>query len=582
MRTFSSLKKAFKKNLLSTITFFFICFFLLLPTIVDVYFGFWEGDYLNSTSRLVVSLMMFLIPLVFFYRNIKIYFFLLSKFIALTPLFIVAFLWFKARPNFSLVAFILQTNLTEVREVTSGLLKPFLLVSFVFLLVYLLAVKKLKHNRIPFKWAIVISTIATATTVAHFAKRTYKDNLEAVEALEETYPVSTISGITQAYSYIQKNNLEASKDFHFNAYKQDTLSQKQIYVLIIGESSRYDRWEINGYNRPTSPLLKKREKLISFSNVISGSNLTWMSVPQIITRATPDNIALQFREKSILSAFKDAGFKTVWLSNQSDKDIFWSGTITLHAKTADYSVFSPSESPNFDSYSNEYHDARLLPLLDSILTSTDQNIFLVMHMMGNHWDYSKRYPKEFDYFTPSGYTRGSLDSFSMDSKEAIFNSYDNSIRYSDYVIDSVISMVSKKNFVSTVTFISDHGEDLFEKYPEKSDFHVTPSPQTLHVPLFIWTSEAYNKLYPKKKELLLEHREHKIGAENTFYTLLDLANITYKGFDQTKSIGNLYFQESPQMYYDNLDKKAYLYNKKLSPASKLIVNSGEIRHGFLR
>jgi len=541
------------------IIFTFISFFLLLPTILDVIFGFYQELYLLSLSRLVVSLLMFLMPLVFFYKNVKLYFYFLSVFVILNPLFIATALWFNARPNFSLVSFLLQTNVAEVREVTRGILKPFLLISFLYLLLYLFTVYKFPLIKVSFKKAAAISLAAIVVNVIYIAVRKYNNQVLTSDILEENYPVSLLSGLGQAYAFKQKNNLDQAENFHFNAFRNDSVAKRQVHVLVIGESSRFDRWGINGYPKSTSPRLKARPNLISFSQAISGSNLTWMAVPQIITRAVPTNLDLQLKEKSILAAFKDAGFKTVWLSNQSDKDIFWSGTITLHAKTADVAVFSPNTSPNFDSWTKEYHDERLLPLLDSIIKADNQDIFFVLHTMGNHWEYTKRYPKSFDYFTPSGNTIGYLDTQSSATKAAISNSYDNSIRYADYVLDSVISTLNQHQLVSTVTFLSDHGEDLFDLSPNKIDFHVTPAPATLHIPFFIWTSENYKSLYPEKTSFLSAHQAKKIGTENAFYTVLDLANISFPGFDLRKSISSAIFQESAQMYYHNLDKKAYHY-----------------------
>lgn len=121
-----------------------------------------------------------------------------------------------------------------------------------------------------------------------------------------------------------------------------------------------------------------------------------MSVPQMITRATPDSIELVFQEKSIIAAFSEAGFKTAWLSNQTAKEIFWSGAINWHAKTADTTVFSPCYSPNLE-FEAPY-DERLLPLLNKLVNSMQENLFIVLHTMGNHWNYAKKYPKEFDFF----------------------------------------------------------------------------------------------------------------------------------------------------------------------------------------
>jgi len=150
------------------ITFTLIAFFLLLPTIINVVFGFFEGLYYLSVIRLLVS---FLITLVFFYKNIKVYFHFLSFFIFLPPLFIVTFLWFNARPNFSLVSFLLQTNVTEVREVTRGILKTFLLITFTYLFIYLLTVWEFSITQISFMYAAAISLAAVIINITYLLVR---------------------------------------------------------------------------------------------------------------------------------------------------------------------------------------------------------------------------------------------------------------------------------------------------------------------------------------------------------------------------------------------------------------------------
>jgi glucan phosphoethanolaminetransferase (alkaline phosphatase superfamily) len=65
-----------------------------------------------------------------------------------------------------------------------------------------------------------------------------------------------------------------------------------------------------------------------------------------------------------LAAFKEAGFKTFWLSNQLGRGIFTNGTITAHAKTADYYLFNAYEGIHNEKVN---YDERLLPVLDSVI-----------------------------------------------------------------------------------------------------------------------------------------------------------------------------------------------------------------------
>ncbi|AHM63521.1 hypothetical protein D770_26390 [Flammeovirgaceae bacterium 311] len=544
---------------------------LLLPAGVSAFFIREPVALSFAIKEILLACLFFLIPLFIFYKNIKVYLCLLLPIILLSPLFIFSILLFELRPRFELIALVMQSNMTEISEVVSGYLSLFIPVSLAYTLLYLYCLKKIQFRKIQFGIAFSISLLAAVLALGKvgYEKGLYKQtttNMDLDSFMKvKYYPASFVGGALEAYSTLVNNEMKVAEDFSFRALQKDTVEHRKVFVLIIGESSRYNSWQINGYNRNTSPRLAARDNLVSFSNVISGSSQTRMSVPMMITRATPDSIDVQFREKSILSAFSEAGYKTVWLSNQTDQEIFWSGSINAHAKAADISIFSPSLSPNFEL--EEYYDERLLPALDTLLHTLQEDLFIVLHTMGNHWDYSKRYPKEFDHFRPSGKTV-SIRKPTAHNRDAVINSYDNSLLYADYIIDSVINTISKHNVVSAVKFLSDHGEDLYDACSTKVDFHLKESPHTLHVPLFIWTSDLYRHLYPDKQKSLICNKDKKVGPENTFYTLLDLANIGIQEDEPFKSLANADYQDSEQKYLENSTRKSSLYSNLRSSFSE--------------
>jgi glucan phosphoethanolaminetransferase (alkaline phosphatase superfamily) len=126
--------------------------------------------------------------------------------------------------------------------------------------------------------------------------------------------------------------------------------------------------------------------------------------------------------------------------------------------------------------------------------------------------------------------------------------------YADYIIDSVIRIVKKQEALSYVTFLSDHGEGLFNNHKGELEFHRKACAETLHVPFFLWTSERYRQHYPAKMQGIMNNRNKKTGFDNVFYTLLDLANIGFDGMDQTKSIADPAFRASDQKYYDAIGR----------------------------
>lgn len=535
---------------------------LLLPGIMTGFTGLDEKDFLDSLKPPLFSLLFFLTPIVFFYRNIRVYFYLLVPLIAVMPLIVLSILSGVA-PGYKMIALLLQTNPREAVEALEQYLLVLVPAEFGIVLSYFICVQGIRNPRIPLKHAALasgISFLLLASLAAHENKVT-PANFSSFGAgqilLVPHYPFSIVDGIQKAMAVLEQNDINRIASFSFGAHKLDSLNGREVYVMIIGESARYDRWQINGYSRNTSPRLALRDGVITFRNAVAGAHFTRLSIPQLITRATPDNFSRQFNEKSILTAFSEAGFTTLWLSNHSDNEILTLGTVLMHAKSADKAVFSPTFSPMMEL--DEVYDERLLPILDSALNS-EKDLFVVLHTMGSHWDYGKRYPKRFDRFKPS-----SKSSDNPASREAIINAYDNSILYSDYFIDRVIAMIHDRSDVSGLLYVADHGEDLFEVFSDRLNFHFRPSASTLRVPLFIWTSDRFDQEYPNIVETLKRNVDQKIGAENVFYTMLDLAHIRFQDFDSTKSIASPFFVPSAQRFYDDENQCARSFGEVCGP-----------------
>ena len=198
-------------------------------------------------------------------------------------------------------------------------------------------------------------------------------------------------------------------------------------MLVIGESARADRWAINGYARPTSPHLSSTPNLVSFHDVVSIATATRVSVPIILTRKPADFAeSFAFPERSVVSLFKEAGFHTVWLSNQALVGQY-DTPISVYAKEADVPAFLNPSSYDVQTPFDEV----LLGPLKSALTSEHAAVFVVVHMLGSHFNYRHRYPEAFDQFHPSPTPHDPVSLHDPRWKEALNNAYDNSILYTD-------------------------------------------------------------------------------------------------------------------------------------------------------
>ncbi|SFV33013.1 phosphoethanolamine transferase [Thermoflavifilum thermophilum] len=504
----------------------------------------WEG----------LSITFILSFLFFFFWNVRLFFKILYLFVFFVPFICYSIYLYNLNLNPELIRLVSQTSLREARELVSGYVLGYILVLIALTILYFVVVNNIRIKKISLTFALIVSILCAGLFWWKIfqLKKDFKVN-SLYGILNQYYPVSIFSSIIQSIA-IKRNSLDSTKNFHFSTYYLSRPPGRQVYVFIIGESSRYDHWHINGYARNTSPILDTMHNLISFKNVFSGAYFTYLSVPQMITRSKPGSMDKQFKEKSILSIFKQMDFKTVWISNQ-DED-YYTGSFTLHAQTADIHLFP--DDKNVPDKRNRY-DGKYLPIIDSILYSTKENIFLVFHTLGSHWNYAERYPVNFDIFQPSG-KKYNIQRPNSGLKQVIINSYDNSVIYTDYIISSLIQMVDKLKSISFVCYLSDHGEDLFEKDKNKLVFHLYPSFQTLHVPLFIWTSKTFDSLYSDKVKYLLRNKDSVISSSDIFYTLIGMSNIRFIGFDSTLDISSPYFRSYPVYYTnDGADKTLFHY-----------------------
>lgn len=135
---------------------------------------------------------------------------------------------------------------------------------------------------------------------------------------DNMYPVNVFYNLCLA---VHESSLSAHyndnvADFRFNAVSEHAKDSAEVYVLVVGETARSRDFQLYGYNRPTNPLLSTTDGLLVFRNVRSQSNTTHKSVPMLLTAATADDHDRLHHEKGILAAFREAGFYTVFLSNQ--------------------------------------------------------------------------------------------------------------------------------------------------------------------------------------------------------------------------------------------------------------------------
>ncbi|WP_455587375.1 phosphoethanolamine transferase [Bacteroides sp.] len=371
----------------------------------------------------------------------------------------------------------------------------------------------------------------------NFSRRIATAYYNTTKKYTKIYPVNFI------FAYIDyskdkqtiRNMDKRVENFSFHANSLSPRNEKEIYILIIGEAARSDHFSLNGYPRETMPNLKQIKNIVSFNNTYSTANYTVKAIPLLISRATPETFQRAYQEKTLPEMFKECGFFSAWIANQSFNDPY----IVRIARNLDYSHF---ELTDFDSQNN--YDEKLLPELDKLLAENKPKTFIVIHTLGSHFRYNYRYPKEFEKFCPGIPKSFSYGELSLEKKEQLINSYDNSIVYTDYILSEIIKKVQKQQCISAVTYISDHAENLYDDAAGKA-MHGSSDPNRyeIHIPFITWLSDEYTKQYPDVYKILNQHRRSAISTNNLFYTMADIGNISYSDEHPEYSVASLEFKE---------------------------------------
>jgi glucan phosphoethanolaminetransferase (alkaline phosphatase superfamily) len=325
-----------------------------------------------------------------------------------------------------------------------------------------------------------------------------------------------------------------TRDFRFHAYRAAHPGRRQIYVLVIGESSRLDHWQLFGYTRPTNPELSHVTHLIPVTDMVSPWPTSIGGVPAMLTRKPP-RLAIfdPFAERSIVGLMREAGFGTWWLSNQSPTGE-WNSPVTVYANEAQHVTWLRLQR----------YDGNLAAGLAEVVRGSRGDLFVVLHMMGSHGNYDSRYPSAFKYFVPTMQDGGALDT----RYQRVTNSYDNTIRYTDHVLSRIIDILKQTDAVTAMWYQSDHGETLPTATCSMTE-HGHGFRYEFPVPAVFWYSDAYAQAFPEKVATLRGNAGKRATSADTFATLSDMAGVNFPGHDSSRSLFSPIWRYRPRIIH---------------------------------
>ncbi|KAF1025415.1 MAG: Phosphoethanolamine transferase EptA [Acinetobacter bereziniae] len=344
---------------------------------------------------------------------------------------------------------------------------------------------------------------AVASTLSYFHKKAPKKNLPLIRYGEDAH----VEGIS-------------------------VQNKPKLMVLVVGETARAKSFSLNGYAKNTNPELSKQANLINYSQVSSCGTATAVSVPCMFSgmpRVNYDEQLASHRE-GLLDIAQRAGYKVTWIDNNS-------GCKGVCDRVENFVI--PQDLQKKWCEGGECLDGILVDSLNLYLSQLPkddkQPHLIVLHQMGSHGPaYYKRAPNEFKKFHPTCES----NAIQGCSSTELINTYDNSIIYTDHVLNQVIEALKQQNNYRTgFWYLSDHGESTGERgmYLHGAPYAIAPTQQT-HVPMVMWFSDSWKSTSAKQVNCLTQQKTAKLSQDNLFPSLLSLLSIQTRVIDKKNNM----------------------------------------------
>lgn len=444
----------------------------------------------------------------------------------------------------SMIRNTLQTNLSE----SSDLFTPKLIVYVLILAItpsYFIFKTKIKYKSFKeesFKKlkTLFLSLVIILIILFSFSKfytsffREHKSLRFYINPIYWIYSIGNYANKTLTNGLIVVK--EIGKDATVKLDKHEEIEKKELVIMVVGEAARANRFSLNGYEKETNPLLKQ-EEIVNFSNMYSCGTSTAESVPcmfSIFDKADYD-YKKGISTENILDVLKHTNYINIlWRDNNSD-----SKGVALRVDFEDYRTSKTNTICD-----EECRDEGMLVGLDEYIKNNQgKDILIVLHQMGNHGPaYYKRYPKEFEKFTPVCKS----NQLEQCTQEEVSNAYDNAILYTDYFLSKVINFLKpySNNYETAMLYMSDHGESLGENgiYLHGLPYFMAPDEQK-HIGSIMWFGGKDIK-EDIDIEKLNSYKNQPFSQDDLFHTLLGLFEVETNVYKKEMDI--LHNAQKPQ------------------------------------
>lgn len=443
---------------------------------------------------------------------------------------------FGSRFSPNILSFITQTTAKETIEfIGTFILQPLPIVLFIGIVVF---------------WIVIIRIIGRKRSSLQIKTKSLKTLVKVViigfGLLMYFVPLpfpsgeNTIENLSFSIKYVMENHREVeTMKTMIREIKVERLKKDEIHpaiVVIIGESFNKHHSSLYGYYLPTSKELEKEknaEKLFVFNDVWTPTNATNVAMRYIFTMKRCNEKGYEPNACVLVPAvFKKSGYKVAYFDNQYTRSIAgvldFSCNFFLNPTEINDNCFDFRNDKIFD------YDGDFIAQYSSDFLLTEKS-FNIIHLMGQHFDTEKRFPREYCIFKAVDIQRPDLN----EEQRATVASYDNAVYYNDKVVSEIISKFRNTNAV--VIYFSDHGERIYDgeskrfgrQYGYKDEETLK---NEFQIPFFIWCSDKYISLQGEKYNQIRNSVDRKFCMADVPYLLFDLAGINFTEYQNKYSL----------------------------------------------
>ena len=455
-------------SLIFTTSLYVICNAINLSKIVKWFYLGDSIDYTGLIAFLTLGLCFFIASFILFahrwtIKPLAIIFILLS---ATVTYFISKY---NVAIDRTMVMNAMNTDVKEVRGLLSARMLPYIFFLIILPILIILRIKITFQSAVKYLSKSLLLFVLTicvglGLVYAKFNSISRVVNISEKYVIHTLVPINYIRSIASViHRSIEEYNRRNREQIEVTGQisSQDNL----VVVLAIGESSRQKSFSLYGYDKKnTNPVLSKIKNVHILNGKASiGSSL--FALREILER---NDIKLPALTSKL-------GIDTSCYVNYPISD--------------NCDSVGEVEATNCG-HEGECFDEDVIPLLENNLkTYTSGYRFIILHFGGGSHgpDYRSRYPPEFQYFNPQC---KDADVVNQCTLEELYNSYDNSILYVDYVIGEAIQRLEHSGVPYVFIYLSDHGESLLEN---GHLFHGMPPgiplpPEQAQIPLLVKAS----------------------------------------------------------------------------------------------